>query len=77
MREFQNGAFKLAIKEKRPILPVVITGTYNIIPKGSWQFSSNIHSTLEVLPAIETAGLCAGDFEILKNNVRAKFESRL
>ncbi len=25
--EFQNGAFKLAIKEKKPVLPVSITGT--------------------------------------------------
>ena len=24
MKEFQNGAFKLAIKEKRPVLPVFI-----------------------------------------------------
>jgi 1-acyl-sn-glycerol-3-phosphate acyltransferase len=77
MREFQNGAFKLAIKEKKPVLPVLLTGTRDAIPKGGWQFSPKFYCALQVLPAIDTVGLCLADFELLKNKVRAEFESRL
>lgn len=72
MNEFQNGAFKLAIKEKKPVLPVSLSGTRDAIPKGGWQFSPNICFVLKVLPAIETAQLGPGDFEQLKNTVRSR-----
>lgn len=75
MNEFQNGAFKLAIKEKRPVLPIRLTGTRNAIPKGERRFSTKIYCTLTVLPAIDTSGLGPGDFEKLKNEVRSKLEA--
>ncbi len=42
MGEFQNGAFKLAIKEGRPILPVYMGGTREAIPKGGWIFKTKV-----------------------------------
>lgn len=75
MNEFQSGAFKLAIKEKIPVLPIRLTGTRNAIPKGGREFSPNVRCTLTVLPAIETAGLGPGDFEKLKDKVRLEMES--
>ena len=74
MGEFQNGAFKLAIKEKKPVLPVRLTGTRDAIPKGRWQFSTKIHCTLEVLGPVETSGQGPGDFEKLKNEVWLKLK---
>ena len=74
MGEFQNGAFKLAIKEKKPVLPVRLTGTRDAIPKGGWQFSTKIHCTLEVLAPVETSELGPGDFEKLKNEVWLKLK---
>ncbi|MDO8535647.1 MAG: lysophospholipid acyltransferase family protein [Candidatus Omnitrophota bacterium] len=70
--QFQNGAFKLAIKEKRPVLPILIGGTRDAIPKGGRQFSAKIACTLRVFPAIETASLGPGDFDKLKDEVRSK-----
>jgi len=70
--EFQNGAFKLAIKEKRPILPIMINGTRDAIPKGGRQFSTKIFCTLRVFPAVETASLGPGDFDRLKDEIRSK-----
>ena len=72
MGEFQNGAFKLAIKEKRPILPICLKNTHNAIPKGSWIFKTKVKATITVLPAIETSGFGPGDFVLLKDSVRAK-----
>jgi 1-acyl-sn-glycerol-3-phosphate acyltransferase len=75
MNEFQNGAFKLAIKEKRPILPVLIQGTRDAIPKHGKQFSDKINCALRVLPAIETSALGPGDFEKLRDDVKAKLKA--
>ena len=70
--EFQNGAFKLAIKEKVPILPIQIEGTQNAIPKGSWRFTTKICCTLKVLPAIETSDFPMQDFARLRELTRAQ-----
>jgi len=74
MNEFQNGAFKLAIKEKRPILPIVLSGTGDLIPKGGRLFSTHILCTLKVLPPVETSSLTDADFEKLKNTTRSMME---
>lgn len=77
MNEFQNGAFKLAIKEKRAVLPIAISGTRDAIPKHGRQVSAKVLCTLKVLPAIETAQLGPGDFEKLKDEVRSKIEAAI
>lgn len=77
MNDFQNGAFKLAIKEKKPILPIVIDGTRDAIPRGSWIFTQKVYGKLYVLPAIETASLKSDEFEVLKNQVREEIEKRI
>lgn len=75
MNEFQNGAFKLAIREKKPVLPVRIKGTRDAIPKHGRQFAEKIHCTLRVLPAVDTSGYGPGDFEKLKDLVRSQLEA--
>jgi 1-acyl-sn-glycerol-3-phosphate acyltransferase len=75
MKDFQNGAFKLAIKEKKPVLPILIQGTADAIPKHGRQFSENINCSITVLPAVETSDLGPADFERLRDDVRAKLEA--
>jgi 1-acyl-sn-glycerol-3-phosphate acyltransferase len=75
MNEFQNGAFKLAIKEKKPILPVCLRGTHDAIPKGSWIFKSKVSVKLTVLPAVETKEFGLGDFARLRDTVRARIKA--
>lgn len=67
MKEFQNGAFKLAIKERIPVLPIAIRGTGNTLPKGSWIFGTNIVLSLKVLPAIDTSTYKTADFAALRD----------
>lgn len=69
MSQFQNGAFKLAIKEKKPILPISITGTREAIPKGGWIFKTRVSGILKVLPPIATDDFLPGDFGRLKDAV--------
>ncbi len=73
--EFQNGAFKLAIKEKRPLLPISISGTSRAIPRGSWIFKTKVHGVLRVLSPIATDSLQIKDFEMLKNQARQAMEN--
>ncbi len=67
MNSFQNGAFKLAIKEKKPILPICVQGTRNAIPKGGWVFKRRALVKVTVLTAIETKDLVTGDFANLRD----------
>ncbi len=72
MGTFQNGAFKLAIKEKAAILPIMIEGTKNAIPKGSWRFTTKISCVIKVLSPIDTSGFLPHDFVRLRDLTRAQ-----
>jgi 1-acyl-sn-glycerol-3-phosphate acyltransferase len=75
MKEFQNGAFKLAIKEKVPVLPILVDGTGDAIPKGSWRFKVKAPARLKVLPAVETSGYTNADFMRLRDLVRSMLDA--
>ena len=75
MGEFKNGAFKLAIKEGKSILPVYIGGTREAIPKGGWIFKTKVSGRLVVLPPIDVSGFKTADFEALRDLTREKLKS--
>ena len=77
MGAFQNGAFKLAIKEKKPILPICLKGTQAAIPKGSWIFKTKVNGEVIVLEPISTDGYGPGDFVLLRDTVRSKIQEAL
>jgi 1-acyl-sn-glycerol-3-phosphate acyltransferase len=77
MNPFQSGAFKLAISEKVPVLPIAISGTRDAIPKGGWVMSSKVFCELTVLEPIETAHLPHSDFAKLSELVRSRIAERL
>jgi 1-acyl-sn-glycerol-3-phosphate acyltransferase len=74
MNEFQNGAFKLAIKEKRQILPVFIGGTRDAIPKGGWIFRTKVSGRLSVLPPIDTSCYGPADYAALRDLTKRKLQ---
>lgn len=71
VRPFNDGAFHLAIRSKVPILPMVIEGSRNCIPKNSWMFGEPSDVYLKVLPVIETANLTVKDVPRVRDSVRA------
>jgi 1-acyl-sn-glycerol-3-phosphate acyltransferase len=75
MKDFQNGAFKLAIKERVPILPMSIEGTGDAIPKGSWLFKTKVAGTIKVLPPIDTSRFGPADFAELRDLTRSSIEA--
>lgn len=70
--EFQNGAFKLAIKEKVPVLPILIQGTRDAIPKGSWRFTTKVSCLIKVLPPIDTTAYLSADYDRLRDLARSQ-----
>jgi len=70
VQQFTDGAFHLAIKAKVSILPLVIEGSHDCIPKNSWKFGTPSEIFLKVLPPIETSTLTIRDVPLLRDNVR-------
>jgi 1-acyl-sn-glycerol-3-phosphate acyltransferase len=70
VRPFADGAFHLAVKAKVHILPLVIEGSRDCIPKNSWKFGkpSDIH--LKVLPPVDTSSLTTDNVPALRDKVR-------
>ncbi|MDD5438712.1 MAG: lysophospholipid acyltransferase family protein [Candidatus Omnitrophica bacterium] len=75
MNGFQNGAFKLAIKEKKPVLPVFIGGTRDAIPKGGWVFKTKVSGRVVILPSIDTSAYGPADYAGLRDLVRERLQA--
>jgi len=67
---FRDGAFRLAIENGAPILPIVIAGTRRAMAKHTFQFQKT-RAICRVLDPIETTGLTLADLATLKERTRA------
>lgn len=77
LNAFTRGAFELAIREQVSILPLVIDGTQNALPKRSWKFGSARNIRLKVLNPVSTDGLGRNDVSTLTKQVRAQILEQL
>lgn len=66
---FRDGAFRLAIENGTPILPIVVAGTRRAMAKHTFQFQ-HTRAICRVLEPIETAGLTLADLASLKQRTR-------
>ena len=75
MRPFKRGAFMLAVEANVPVIPVVIHGTRNTLPRASLIFSGERKSKplVSVLDPIDPKD-CDGDPKRLQAEVRAIME---
>jgi 1-acyl-sn-glycerol-3-phosphate acyltransferase len=71
---FRDGAFRLAVEEQVPILPLAVAGTRRAMAKGTFQFRPTT-AEVRVLPPIETAGLTLDDLPALKERVRSTIDA--
>lgn len=72
---FKNGAFKLALKTGRPIVPIVVTGTRELLARGSWIFRPGADLRVAVLPAVDPAACPHADR--LREAVRQRIADQL
>jgi 1-acyl-sn-glycerol-3-phosphate acyltransferase len=52
VHRFKEGAFLLAKQTKTAILPVVLDGSFDVLPKGGWLLKMKHTFNLKVLPEI-------------------------
>jgi 1-acyl-sn-glycerol-3-phosphate acyltransferase len=70
VRPFSDGAFHLAIRAKVPVLPLVVEGSRDCIPKNSWKFGKSSDIRIKVLPPIDTSSMTMDDVSALRDEVR-------
>ena len=68
---FKLGAFRLAIAHGRPVVPVVLTGAKDLLPKRSVIFEKSATIEVRVLDPVSVEGLGEDDAESLAERVRA------
>jgi 1-acyl-sn-glycerol-3-phosphate acyltransferase len=74
LREFKSGGFHLAIEAGVPIVPIAVSGSRRISPKGSLRIHSGTVRVRYGEP-IPTEGLCADDRVLLKGRVREAIQN--
>lgn len=77
VRDFLDGAFRLAIDVGVPVLPIVVEGTFNCLPKKSWKFGKATDIKIVVLDPIDTSGMKREDIGTLRELVRDTIVSQL
>ena len=66
---FKDGAFRLALKTKCPVIPIAITGTSRTLPKHGFLLDTRADSVVRVLPAVAPDGF-GDDVGALRDHVR-------
>lgn len=69
LQEFKKGGFLIAVKAQVPVVPVVIKGSAKVMAKNSWRINGGTIE-MQILPAIETAGMKNADTGALMEQVR-------
>lgn len=78
VRRFSDGAFRLAVKEDVPVLPLVVEGTHRALPKNSIWFDPDAETIrVKVLAPVDTSGYSLDDARALQRTVRARIVTQL
>lgn len=74
---FKEGAFKAAIDNKSPILPIVLDGTGRVLPKEGMVIKGKTIITIKVLDLIPYEKFPSYDPSILKEHVKGIIATEL
>lgn len=75
LQRFKDGAFKLAWEAKVPVYPVVMTGTYEALPKHGLVMRGGMEARIEVLAPLHPRDFAGPD--ALRDATRAVFVQAL
>ncbi len=75
LQRFKDGAFRLAVEARCPVIPIAITGTYDSLPKSGAVLRNRADCRVKVLDPVDPAGFDSSD--ALREAVRARIEAEL
>jgi len=73
LKPFKTGAFQLALEERVPILPIIVSGTSDALPKHGFVLRGRHRIGLRVLPEIAYATFAELTIEELTARVHGLF----
>lgn len=78
VQRFKTGAFKLALEQQVPILPIVLKGTYFAYPNNGYYFPKRANIQVKVLPEIPYEQYKSMPLteltKMIENKIRTEFE---
>ena len=74
---FNDGPFQLAIREQVPVLPLVVEGSGNALPRNSFLFGGVQDIHLNVLPPVSVKGFSVKETRALTDQVRQQIIDEL
>lgn len=77
LKPFHNGAFKLAMKSNCKVLPMVMTGSKDVLNKGSWIFGNESYARIFVLPPVDPKNYSPDNVEEMKTDIRDMMAAKL
>ncbi|PWN07030.1 lysophospholipid acyltransferase family protein [Rhodohalobacter mucosus] len=77
LNRFAPGAFDLAIRENVPVVPIVLDGTRECLPKNTWIFKPGVEVRMKILDPVPVEGFGEKDGKELMNTVRQMIASQL
>jgi 1-acyl-sn-glycerol-3-phosphate acyltransferase len=77
LKDFYDGAFRIAIEMQTPIQPMLFLDTYDRMHYAAIVSLQPGRSRVVYLPTVEVAGMGAGDLDVLKERVFAVMEKGL
>jgi 1-acyl-sn-glycerol-3-phosphate acyltransferase len=77
LKAFKHGAFTLALRGRVPLLPIVVEGTANALPKRGFILQGRHEIRVRVLPEIPYAAFAGEQVETLTERVHALFRREL
>lgn len=72
---FQTGGLRLAVSTGAEIVPVVLVGTRQLLPRGSWIFQVGIRPQIHVLPPVKLPSSDLRQVRRLVKEIRRQMES--
>lgn len=77
IQPFKHGAFSLALSQGVPVVPIVLEGTRDCMPKHSWRLDQRADVLIRVLPAVPIDGFRGKDPSELGEHVRGIMKGEL
>lgn len=77
MKKFKRGAFDLALKTGRPILPIIINGTSEVLPKNSLVIKGRHKVKIKILPPLEFNSFKDRSADKVLNEVKTLMQNSL